>query len=94
MFVLPRARLTPPGDACLIMAIPMHPLFTTANFASPSYRAAPSTCHLPSLKDDEESKRKGARSLAAYMQLSDAVFTPYAESLYPASGGEGQARTQ
>eukprot|EP00903_Cladosiphon_okamuranus_P017117 g15770.t1 len=41
-------------------------------------------------QDDEESKRKGARSLAAYMQLSDAVFTPYAESLYPSSGGGGE----
>lgn len=27
--------------------------------------------------------------MAAYMQLSDAVFTPYAESLYPSSGGGG-----
>eukprot|EP00752_Nemacystus_decipiens_P004430 g4043.t1 len=41
-------------------------------------------------QDNEESKRKGARSLAAYMQLSDAVFTPYAEYLYPSSGGEGE----
>lgn len=46
------------------------------------------------VKGDEESKRKGARSLAAYMQLSDAVFTPYAESLYPSSGGEGEARKE
>lgn len=33
-------------------------------------------------KDDPESKRKGARSIAAYMQLSDAVFTPYVEGFY------------
>ncbi|CAM9492314.1 unnamed protein product [Pylaiella littoralis] len=39
-------------------------------------------------QDNKESKRKGARSVAAYMQLCDAVFTPYAESLYPISGGE------
>lgn len=52
------------------------------------------TMRYPTSKDDEESKRKGARSLAAYMQLSDAVFTPYAESLYPTSGGLGQARTE
>ncbi|CBJ29089.1 MORN repeat variant family protein [Ectocarpus siliculosus] len=40
-------------------------------------------------QENPESKRKGARSVAAYMQLSDAVFTPYAESLYPSSGGGG-----
>lgn len=34
-------------------------------------------------QEDHESKRKGARSVAAYVQLSDALFTPYAESLYP-----------
>lgn len=47
----------------------------------------------PSCQDNEEGKRKGARSVAAYMQLSDAVFTPYAESLYPTSGGEREVRT-
>ncbi|CAM9841887.1 unnamed protein product, partial [Hapterophycus canaliculatus] len=39
-------------------------------------------------QENQESKRKGARSVAAYMQLSDAVFTPYAECLYPTSGGD------
>lgn len=44
-------------------------------------------------QENQESKRKGARSVAAYMQLSDAVFTPYAESLYPTSGGDREVRT-
>lgn len=74
-----------------------HPIHLTTLHPNPSH---PMTSHLilscpihSSCQDNEEDKRKGARSVAAYMQLSDAVFTPYAESLYPTSGGEREVRT-
>lgn len=64
---------------------------------SPSLLSFPRSFHPASSlsQSDQESKRKAARSVAAYMQLSDAVFTPYAEALYPAThGARGQAETR
>lgn len=82
--VLPYSPLSPS-----LLPLPSPPPFSSAPFpplASPPF---------PFSQNDAESKRKAARSVAAYMQLSDAVFTPYAESLYPAaSRSRGQAETR
>ena len=66
--------------------------------SSPSALSFPPPSHHPASslsQSDRESKRKAARSVAAYMQLSDAVFTPYADALYPAThGARGEAETR